>query len=102
MWPKLRFDASAVRPDFASFAAAACVAARACVYGSTPRLIRRPGDNRTISSKLGYRGFGKRARLTLTRLMPPIHAIPPARGRRGRPRRRPDMLYADHGYVNVD
>jgi hypothetical protein len=41
MWPKLRFDASAVRSPFASFAAAACVAARACVYGSTPRLIRR-------------------------------------------------------------
>jgi hypothetical protein len=60
--------------------------------------IRRPGNNRTISSKLGYRGFGKRVRLTLTRLMSPIHAIPPARDRRGRPRRRPDTLYAEHGY----
>jgi hypothetical protein len=41
MWPKLRFDASAARSPFASFAAAAYVAARACVYGSTPTLIRR-------------------------------------------------------------
>jgi hypothetical protein len=31
MWPKLRFDASAVRSAFASFAAASCVAPRACV-----------------------------------------------------------------------
>ena len=41
MWPKLSSDASAVRSPPASFAAAACVAPRACVYGSTPRLIRR-------------------------------------------------------------
>jgi transposase len=30
--------------------------------------------------------------------MPLIHAVPPVRGRRGRPRRRPDRLYADRGY----
>jgi transposase len=34
----------------------------------------------------------------VTQLMPLIHAIPPVRGRRGRPRRRPDSLYADRGY----
>lgn len=34
----------------------------------------------------------------VTQLMPLIHAIPPVRGRRGRPRRRPDALYADRGY----
>jgi transposase len=34
----------------------------------------------------------------VTQLMPLIQAIPPARGRRGRPRRRPDALYADRGY----
>ncbi len=27
-----------------------------------------------------------------------IEAVPPVRGRRGRPRRRPDRLYADRGY----
>jgi hypothetical protein len=32
--------------------------------------------------------------------MPLIHAIPPVRDRRGRPRRRPDTLYADRGYDN--
>ena len=30
--------------------------------------------------------------------MPLIQAIPPVRGRRGRPRQRPDALYADRGY----
>ena len=30
--------------------------------------------------------------------MPLIEAIPPVRGRRGRPRRRPDSIYADRGY----
>jgi hypothetical protein len=30
--------------------------------------------------------------------MPLIQAIPPVRGRRGRPRRRPDAIYADRGY----
>jgi transposase len=31
-------------------------------------------------------------------LLPLINAIPPVRGRRGRPRRRPADLYADRGY----
>ncbi|MFF2520281.1 IS5 family transposase [Streptomyces sp. NPDC058086] len=34
----------------------------------------------------------------VTQLMPLIEAIPPVRGRRGRPRRRPVRLYADRGY----
>ena len=34
----------------------------------------------------------------VTQLMPLIAAIPPVRGRRGRPRRRPDAAYADRGY----
>ncbi|WP_221521425.1 IS5 family transposase [Kitasatospora kifunensis] len=34
----------------------------------------------------------------VTQLMPLIQAVPPVRGRRGRPRRRPDRLYADRGY----
>lgn len=31
----------------------------------------------------------------VTQLMPLIEAIPPIRGKRGRPRRRPDMVFAD-------
>jgi hypothetical protein len=31
------------------------------------------------------------------KLMPLIAAIPPVRGRRGRPRQRPDRVYADRG-----
>ncbi|MEU9338284.1 IS5 family transposase [Streptomyces sp. NPDC048290] len=34
----------------------------------------------------------------VTQLMPLIEAVPPVRGRRGRPRRRPDSIYADRGY----
>ncbi|MER5918534.1 IS5 family transposase [Streptomyces sp. NPDC001982] len=34
----------------------------------------------------------------VTQLIPLIQAVPPVRGRRGRPRRRPDALYADRGY----
>jgi transposase len=34
----------------------------------------------------------------VTQLMPLLQAIPPVRGRRGRPRQRPDALYADCGH----
>ena len=34
----------------------------------------------------------------VTQLMPLIEAIPPVRGRRGRPRQRPVRVYADRGY----
>jgi hypothetical protein len=30
--------------------------------------------------------------------MPLVHAVPAVRGKRGRPRQRPDVLYADRGY----
>ncbi|GAA4052034.1 hypothetical protein GCM10022233_23530 [Streptomyces shaanxiensis] len=34
----------------------------------------------------------------VTQLLPLLDAIPSVRGRVGRPRRRPDSLFADHGY----
>ncbi|WP_181923396.1 IS5 family transposase [Streptomyces sp. 3212.3] len=34
----------------------------------------------------------------VTQLVPLVQAVPPVRGRRGRPRRRPVALYADRGY----
>ncbi|MCE7007119.1 IS5 family transposase [Kibdelosporangium philippinense] len=34
----------------------------------------------------------------VTQLMPLIQALPPVRGRRGRPRRRPDTVFADRAY----
>ena len=34
----------------------------------------------------------------VTQLLPLLDAIPPIRGLRGRPRRRPRKLYADRGY----
>ena len=36
----------------------------------------------------------------VTQLLPLIEAIPPVRGRRGRPRQRPDAIYADRGYYH--
>lgn len=34
----------------------------------------------------------------VTQLLPLLEAIPPVHGRDGRPRRKPDSLFADHGY----
>jgi hypothetical protein len=34
----------------------------------------------------------------VTQLLPLIQAVPPIRGKRGRPRRPPDVIYADRGY----
>ena len=34
----------------------------------------------------------------VTQLLPLLYAIPPVRGRVGRPRRKPDSLFADRGY----
>jgi transposase len=34
----------------------------------------------------------------ITQLIPLILAVPPVRGRRGRPRQRPDRIYAGRGY----
>lgn len=34
----------------------------------------------------------------VTQLIPLIEAVPPIRGKRGRPRRRPEAVYADRGY----
>jgi hypothetical protein len=34
----------------------------------------------------------------VTQLLPLLDGIPPVRGRRGRPRRRPDAVYADRAY----
>jgi hypothetical protein len=34
----------------------------------------------------------------VTQLLPLVDAVSPVRGRRGRPRRRPDSLYADRAY----
>jgi hypothetical protein len=34
----------------------------------------------------------------VTQLIPLVDAVPPIRGRRGRPRRRPRELFADRGY----
>jgi transposase len=34
----------------------------------------------------------------ITQLIPLIDAVPPIRGRRGRPRRKPREIYADRGY----
>lgn len=59
----------------------------------TPRLDRRTrhGTPLAVSVTGGNRN-------DVTELMPVLNAVPPVRGRVGRPRRRPDCLLADRGY----
>ncbi|MDQ0846302.1 hypothetical protein QFZ68_005982 [Streptomyces sp. V1I6] len=37
-------------------------------------------------------------RIDVTQLIPLLEAVPPVRGKRGRPRRRPDLVLGDRGY----
>ncbi len=53
-----------------------------CDGGGIPLAVRLTGGNRN----------------DVTQLLPLVEAIPPVRGRRGRPRRKPDVLVADRGY----
>nr|WP_143061164.1 IS5 family transposase [Saccharopolyspora shandongensis] len=88
---------------------------RAAVDGSHVRALKggpktgpSPVDRARIGSKhhVIVEGGGIPLAVTLTggqrhdvtQLMPLIEAIPPVRGRRGRPRRRPEVLYADRAY----
>jgi transposase len=53
-----------------------------CDAGGLPLAVSITGGNRN----------------DVTQLLPLVDAIPPIRGRRGRPRRRPGQLLADRGY----
>ena len=57
-------------------------AAAAGEYGGVPLAVTLTGGNRN----------------DVTQLIPLVEAVPPIRGRRGRPRRRPRELFADCGY----
>jgi transposase len=71
---------------------------------------RRPLPGRPRPPRLTYhlivdaRGIPLAVSLTggnrndITQLIPLVDAVPPIRGRRGRPRRRPRELFADRGY----
>ena len=88
---------------------------RASVDGSHPRALkggdhtgRSPVDRGKTGSKhhviVDADGIPLAATVTggnrndVTQILPLIHAVPPIRGKRGRPRQRPDVLYADRGY----
>jgi Transposase DDE domain/Putative transposase of IS4/5 family (DUF4096) len=88
---------------------------RAAVDGSHVRAMkggaktgRSPVDRGRTGSKhhliVEARGIPLAATVTggnrndVTRLIPLLEAVPPIRGTRGRPRRRPDRVYADRGY----
>lgn len=49
-------------------------------------------------SRAAVDGSHIRALKGVTQLIPLLEAIPPVRGKRGRPRRRPTVVLADHGY----
>ncbi|MFD4636557.1 IS5 family transposase [Lentzea sp. NPDC058436] len=57
--------------------------------GSKHHVITEGGDIPTAYKLTGG---------NVTQLLPLIEAIPPVRGKRGHPRRRPDALYADRAY----
>jgi transposase len=70
--------------------------------GPSPVDRRRPGSKHHVLTDA--RGTPLRVSLTgghrhdATQLLPLIDSFGPARGKRGRPRRKPRMLYADRGY----
>jgi transposase len=66
--------------------------ARPAVPGSKHHLITEAhGIPLAVSLTGGHRN-------DVTQVLPLIEAIPPVRGRRGRPRQRPNHLYADRSY----
>lgn len=70
--------------------------------GPSPVDRARPGSKHHVITEGG--GIPLAASLTadnsndITQLLPLVEAIPPVRGKRGHPRRRPDALYADRAY----
>ncbi len=77
-------------------------AQRGAKVGPSPVDRGRPGSKHHLITDAG--GIPLAVTLTggnrndVTQLLPLIDAIPPIRGLRGRPRRRPRKLYADRGY----
>lgn len=59
-----------------------------------PRLIQR---SRSVASPVAVSLTGSNGN-DIIQLLPLINAIPAVRGRRGRPRQRPDRIYADRAY----
>lgn len=70
--------------------------------GPSPVGRGRPGSKHHLLTDAG--GIPLRVSLTggnghdVTQLLPPVDAAPPARGKRGPPRRRPQRVYADRAY----
>lgn len=70
--------------------------------GPNPTDRRKPGSKHHVLTDA--RGLPLAPALTaanrhdITQLIPLVDAVPPVRGKRGRPRRRPNLLYADRAY----
>jgi transposase len=70
--------------------------------GPSPVDRRKPGSKHLVVTD--GEGTPLAARTTaanrpdVSELLPTVEAIPPVRGKRGRPRRRPDTAYADRGF----
>ena len=70
--------------------------------GPNPTDRRKPGSKHHVITDA--KGIPLAAILTganrhdVTQLLPLVEAIPPVRGKRGRPRRRPDQVQGDRGY----
>jgi transposase len=70
---------------------------RAVPGQSRPPRLQAPPDRRRPRPPLAVPLTGGN-RYDITQLLPLLDAIPPIRGTRGRPRRKPRELYADRGY----
>ncbi len=94
-WPLCANAGAAARPSVAR-------TATSVINGPSPVDRARTGSKHHVITDGG--GIPLAATLTggqrhdVTQLMPLIEAIPPVRGRRGRPRRRPETLYAGRAY----
>ncbi|QEV49441.1 IS5 family transposase [Streptomyces vinaceus] len=69
--------------------------------GASPVDRARPGSKHHLIDRHGTPlavSVTGRNRHDVTQLLPLLDAVPPIRGRRGRPRRKPRRVYADRGY----
>lgn len=72
-----------------------CVGARGCARSAVP--VRSVHGDRMVNTPLAATLTGGN-RNDVTQLVRLLEEIPPVRDKRGRPRRRPDVVLGDHGY----
>ncbi|UXU85830.1 IS5 family transposase [Burkholderia sp. S-53] len=99
---KLRESGSNANPRLTPHVGPACTSRKVILPGPNPTDRARPGSKHHVL--VDANGVPVSAILTganrndVTQLLPLVDAIPPIRGTRGRPLRKPKVIYADRGY----